>query len=380
MRKILSLWIVLALLTWVSKLPAQTSLPKASEQVLGRFEARIAQQVEQDDVGSITAAVVSRDRVVWTGSFGWADREKKIAADAESIYRVGSISKSFTALVVVQAAERGLLGLDDAVERYFPEVRKLSGYPASRPITFRQLASHTAGLTREPRLIGAATGPIGQWEEKILASIPATSFQTSPGEKYSYSNIGFGMLGLAVSRAVGKPFMELVRDQVFRPLQMQSSEFVLRPEMQRRLTVGYANRGERVNTEWPAREHSGRGYKVPNGGIYSTVGDLARFIGAMNGTSEVKILNAQSRAEMMRLQTPEGGSGYGLGFSVRQEENGLRLIGHGGSVAGYNAYLIFDPVSKLGVVLLRNYNQGRTNLGRAARELLVELVGLEAGR
>ena len=380
MRKILSLWIVLALLTLVGTLPAQTPLPKESREALGRFEARIAQQVEQDDVGSITAAVVSADRVVWTRSFGWADREKKIAADAESIYRVGSISKSFTALLVVQAAEKGLLGLDDAVERYFPEVRKLSGYPSSTPITFRQMASHTAGLIREPRLIGAARGPIGQWEEKILASIPATSFQTSPGEEYSYSNIGFGMLGLAVSRAVGKQFMELVREQVFRPLQMKSSEFVLRPELQRRLTVGYANRGERVNTELPAREHSGRGYKVPNGGIYSTVGDLARFIGAINGTSEVEILNAQSRAEMMRRQTPEEGSGYGLGFSVRQEENGLRLIGHGGSVAGYNAYLIFDPDSKLGVVLLRNYNQGQTNLGQAAKELLVDLVGLQSGR
>ncbi len=377
-RNVVLGWLVWILLAGVGTLPAQTPLPKESEELLGRFEARIAQQVAQDAVGSITVAVVSADQVAWTRSFGWADREKKIAADEHSIYRVGSISKSFTALAMAQAADKGLLRLDDAVERYFPEVRKLSGYPDSTPITFRQLASHTAGLIREPRLQGAAAGPIGQWEEKILASIPTTSFQTSPGEKYSYSNIGFGMLGLAVSRAAGKPFMELVRQEVFRPLHMTSSEFVLTPEMQSRLTVGYANRGERVNAELPAREHAGRGYKVPNGGIYSTVGDLARFIGAMNGTSPVQILTSQSRAEMMRLQTPQGGSGYGLGFSVRQDEHGLRLVGHGGSVAGYNAYLVFDPDSKLGVVLLRNYNRGQTNLGRAARELLVALVGLRA--
>ncbi len=114
---------------------------------------------------------------------------------------------------------------------------------------------------------------------------------------------------------------------------------------------------------------------MPNGGIYSTVGDLARFAGAITGTSAVEILPAEWRREMMRVQTPESPTaGYGLGFALRTRESGMRTVGHGGSVAGYNAYLVFDSVSKVGVVLLRNYNGGNTNLGRSAAVLLEELV------
>lgn len=81
------------------------------------------------------------------------------------------------------------------------------------------------------------------------------------------------------------------------------------------------------------------------------------------------------RRELMRVQTPEGPTaGYGLGFSLRTRESGVRTVSHGGSVAGYNAYLVFDPMSTVGVVLLRNYNRGNTNLGRSTIALLEELV------
>jgi CubicO group peptidase (beta-lactamase class C family) len=114
---------------------------------------------------------------------------------------------------------------------------------------------------------------------------------------------------------------------------------------------------------------------VPNGGIYSTVGDLARFIGAMNGALGDVMLDAKSRSEVMRIQTPENPSnGYGLGFQIRVTDDGRRLVAHGGSVAGYTAHIVFDPDARLGVILLRNYNSGRTNLGNAATSLLTELL------
>ena len=84
---------------------------------------------------------------------------------------------------------------------------------------------------------------------------------------------------------------------------------------------------------------------------------------------------------MLTIQTPEDSSrGYGLGLSIRVADNGVRLVGHGGSVAGYNAHLVFDPVTKIGVVLLRNYNSGNTDLGRVAQELTAELAGIVARR
>ncbi|NIM57934.1 MAG: serine hydrolase [Candidatus Aminicenantes bacterium] len=349
---------------------------------ISRFEAQLAQDVAEDGVGSISAGVVVGNDVVWAKGFGWADIEKQTPADEETIYRTGSISKSFTAVLMVQMVEKGYFKLDDPVEKYFPEINNLADRPeGAKPITFRHLASHTSGLSREPNLKDAASGPISQWEDKILASIPKTSYLSPPEERYSYSNIGFGILGLAVSRAVGKPFMDLVQEHIFSPLAMTSSFFILTENHIPHLAMGYVKRGDgTLNAEFPAKEHAGRGYKVPNGGIYSTVGDLAKFVAAMTGSSSARIFSEETRNEILSRQTPEGGGGYGLGFTIRTDEEGFTSAGHGGSVAGYNASMVFHPESKIGVVVFRNYNRGKTNLGRSTRDLLKELASAEASK
>jgi CubicO group peptidase (beta-lactamase class C family) len=346
---------------------------------IAQFAEQISRDIEEDNAGSITAAVVMGNEQIWAKGFGWADTQKKIPADAQTIYRTGSISKSFTAVLLVQLQEQGVLELDDRVEQYFPEIKQLAGYSEYQPITFKQLASHTSGLIREPELPDAASGPIEEWEAKVLASIPTTSFQSAPGECFSYSNIGYGILGLAISRAVKRPFMELVGDLIFDPLRMKSSGFVLTPEMGSHLAVGYVRGEDGIwDAEFPAKEHAGRGYKVPNGGIYSTVGDLGRFIAAQTGSAPIHILSAESRAEMQKRQIPgKEEPGYGLGFCVWLEEDGNCIIGHEGMVAGYHAYLIFDPESRIGVVLLRNYSEGKTDLVQCANRLLRELVTVD---
>jgi CubicO group peptidase (beta-lactamase class C family) len=347
------------------------------EAAVANFEAKLAGDVAKDGVGGVIAGVVVENRLVWARGFGWSDVMKSIPIDVHTIGRTGSISKSFTAVLMMQLVEAGFFGLDDPVADYFPEINSLSDSLKKRkPITFRHLASHTSGLIREPKLEGAASGPIAYWEEKILTSIPNTSFLASPGEKYSYSNIGFGILGLAVSRAAKKPFMQLMNDYIFRPLDMKRSTFVLTDEMWDHLSTGYqVKKDSTIDSEQPAIEHSGRGYKVPNGGIYSTVPDLTKFIAAMTGASSVHILTRESREEMQKFQTSMSDStGYGLGFFIRVSADGIKVVGHSGSVAGYNAYLGFNPNSRIGVILLRNYIPGSTHLRRSGEALLIELV------
>jgi len=343
------------------------------------FRERLRGDVAADNVGGITAAVVAGDKVIWVEGFGWADRDRRIAAGADTIYRIGSITKTFTAVVLSQLVDRKTIALDDPVEKYFPEVRRFTGArPGAKPITFRQLASHTAGLIREPALAGAASGPIAEWESKVLASIPATSFDALPGERYAYSNIGYGVLGLALSRAARTPFMKLVADGIFTPLGMTRSTFILTRRLWPGLSVGYANSGARIDAELPAREHLGRGYKVPNGGVYSTVGDLARFIGALDGAGKT-VTSAAMRREMLTKQTPEADdAGYGLGLQFLSSPGAATLAGHSGGVAGYTAHIQFDPQSAIGVILLRNYESGRTNLVGAASQLLRALVAESA--
>jgi CubicO group peptidase (beta-lactamase class C family) len=346
------------------------------EAAISRLEMSLAEDVAEDKAGSISAAVVVGNEIVWAKGFGWADVEKRVAAHEKTIYRIGSISKSVTAVLMMQMIDKGLFRLDDPVEDYFPDVKNLADKPENDiPITFRHLASHTSGLIREPKLRGAASGPIHLWEEKILESIPKTSFRTLPGEKYSYSNIGYGILGLAVSKAAEESFMDLVAKNIFDPLGMESSFFILKEKHLSRLSTGYVKRRDgTIDASSPALEHAGRGYKVPNGGIYSTVCDLARFIAALTGAHAVKIFKEESRMEMLKQQTPDNGARYGLGFSVQIDEDGFMTMGHGGSVAGYNATLVFDIGTRIGATILRNYSRGRTNLGKSARRLVKELA------
>ncbi len=370
--------LTVAILLAPSSLVAQ---PRTSSRdaIIARWADSLARDVARDSAGAISAGIVVGDSIVWARGFGYADVIRKVPADAQTVYRIGSISKSFTAVLLMQLVERGTVTLDDSVAQYFPEIGGLAERRAgTKGITFRQLASHTAGLIREPRLRGAATGPFEQWEQRILESIPTTAFDTVPGARYQYSNIGFGMLGLALSRAAAAPFPDLVTSGIMRPLAMSSSGFVATPEIRRHLAVGYANRpGQAPDTVAPAREHAGRGYKVPNGGIYSTVGDLGKFIAGMTGASRAPILSPASRAEMMKVQTPEDPRrGYGLGFSITTTRDGRRIVSHGGSVSGYTAHLAFDPDARIGVILLRNY-AGAVNLGARANALLGELVAAE---
>lgn len=349
--------------------------PSRVVEAIAHFEDQIANDVDAERIGGMTAAVVLGGDVYWAQGFGWADVQRRAPAAPETIYRVGSISKCLTAVVLVQLREEGVLDLDDRVEVHLPEIRALRGYCEHPAMTLTQLASHTSGLAREPTLQDAAIGPMKEWECKVLASIPTTSIDFQPGSCYSYSNIGYGILGLAISRAAEASFIDLVDDLILAPLGMMESGFFPTRKMWSSLATGYARPWGVVNTKIPFDEHGGRGYKVPNGGIYSSVRDLGRFIASQAGLGAVSILSADARALMHTTQTPGADhSGYGLGFGIHNGSRNRLMVGHEGSVAGYNAYMVFDPGSGAGVVLLRNYGNGKTDLEQCGSSLLEQLV------
>jgi CubicO group peptidase (beta-lactamase class C family) len=292
------------------------------EAAIASFSKEVAAQVAEDAVGGIAAGIVVDGDLVWAKGFGWSDRETQRPMLPGAVSRTGSISKSVTALVLMRLVDQGVVGLEDPVEKYLPEFSAvMERRPNAGPVTLRHLASHTAGLEREPANVEAmVSGPIEIWEERIIESLQNTAYDSIPGTRYQYSNIGFGALGLALSRAAGVPFMDLVQTEVFDPLGMTGSLFVVvGGELEPRLAAGYANRRDgTIDADGPRREHRGRGYKVPNGGVYSTVADLGRFLGAVAGVPGLRILSEEGRKEMVSIQTPESQeTGYGLGLEVR---------------------------------------------------------------
>jgi CubicO group peptidase (beta-lactamase class C family) len=367
------------------------------------FERELAEDVAADAVGSVAAAVFEGDSIVWEGAFGWRDSDDRSPAMPSTIYRAGSITKTVTALVLLRLVESGDVGLDDPVVRYLPEIRRLEGgrarttpwtdsqraHPATR-ITLRQLASHTAGLERESGEAVHGRGRFRDWKRKTIRAIPDTRLSSPPGERYLYSNVGYALLGMALERAAGRPFEILVDSLVLRPLGMTSARFVLRGDDYDRLAAGYVNLpGRDPDPRVPRGEHRGRGYRVPGGGLYATAGDLARLGMALTGA--IPLVPDSLRRGMLTGAEPEpapvagsdGSAGapgggpdrgvdYGLGVQLI-ELGDVALAGHSGTVPGYAAYLLTDPERRTGVVILRSYNRGATNLGAAATRVILGL-------
>jgi CubicO group peptidase (beta-lactamase class C family) len=330
------------------------------QRVIDSFNRQLEEEHLRDTVGSLSAIVFIGNKIAWSGAFGKADNEKGIDAGVSTVYRIGSISKTFTAYLMMLLVQDGTIGLDEPVAKYLPEIRQLkwaAGIDTSS-ITFRELASHTGGLAMEPGLWDAAAGPIGEWENKVLSSIPTTDVTFSPGTKFSYSNIGYGILGLALSRAAHQPFMQMVEDRIFEPLHMTSSFYVIPAGDEDRVAIGYHRNAFGVpDGEAAKAEYAGRGYKVPNGGIYTTTSDLARFIMAQYSDSDR--LAKKYREMMQTIQTPgEGKYGYGLGLNISYTDDGSKMAGHNGSVAGYTAFMVFSPGSKVGAIVMRNCDYG----------------------
>ena len=255
--------------------------------VVSQFARQLAHDVQQDDLAGITAAIARDGEVLWSRAFGWADRERQVPAARETIYKVGSISKTVTAALMATLVDEGMVSLSTPLEELVPEIGDIGDRPAdANPALpmLRHVANHTSGLPDVPELPDASIGHVSIWKSKLLASIPTLRYRTRPGTEYHYSNVGYALLGLALDRAGNQDFVEQVRMRIFEPMGMTSSTYLIDANLRARLATGYYNRpGRPVNTEYPLRQHANSGYRVPGGGAYSTVDDLARLAAGVMG-------------------------------------------------------------------------------------------------
>lgn len=348
------------------------------EKIIEDFISQVKSDLQSDNInGSISVAVLQSDDILTSDTFGYLNHNKTEVADSETLYRIGSVTKSFTGFLLVKLHQDSVLNMNDPVEKYLPEVKTIPGYVNYTPITFKQLASHTSGLDRETRNRDANFGSVSEWEEKLINALPQTSFRSEPGERFRYSNIGYAILGLAISRAANKPYIQLIEEEILSPLNMTNTFFVVPEEKTKKLAEGMAGGPTaELNFQLPLDEHNGRGYRIPNGGLYSTISDLAEFMKACMGES--KILNEESLDMIHTTQTPTTGlrANYSLGFDLYSDQ-GINTIGHGGSTPGYSAHFEFERNSKYGVILLRNYNFGNTNLDLRSNALLRTLSTID---
>jgi len=207
-------------------------------------------------------------------------------------------------------------------------------------------------------------GALAVWQKKVIDCLPETTYANEPGTTYLYSNIGYASLGLAIERTAGKPFTTFVTERILRPLGMTRTGWEPSADLRKDLAHGYQRpqAGGAATRSGPDRELEGRGYRVPNGALFSTINDLMKFVAWELGQGPDGVLKRETQnANYARIfatgqadaRSPSFASGYGVGFQVSRRGE-LVILGHGGSTAGYHASALVHRPSSLGVIVLRN--------------------------
>jgi CubicO group peptidase (beta-lactamase class C family) len=338
----------------------------ASEQIsladAKSIELRIKDVMQKDGFPGFSVGIVFEDNLIYSQSFGVIDRDTKRSATADTLYQIGSISKVFTATLLAVMRDKGIVSLDDPVSKYLPAEVKLPTDKRGAPmITFRHLATHVSGLP--PDVVNPSREKDGDpWRgysvDSLYAGLAQTKLAFPTGARSGYSNLGYGLLGLALERAAGKPYEALLKQYIFDPLKMENSTITLKEKHLKLLATPYRDDNPMVKTQpWDL------GVLSSAGGVTSSVADLSKFLSLQFHAGEANITPVAG-STLLELQTPqrfitEWSSAYGLGWRIDRSDKIGNVVSHGGDVDGYASYLAFSPLHKIGVIVLTNSGIGR---------------------
>ena len=295
----------------------------------------------------LSVAVARGDRIIVDRGAGVADLEWNQAADAKTVFRIGSLTKQFTAAAIMKLAEQGKLGLDDRLSRYVPEFDT-----GGRAVTIRQLLNHTSGIpnyTAQPGFVNREA-PLALTEQEVLKLVAGVPFDFEPGTNWRYSNTNYFLLGMIVEKVSGRSYADFMQHELFDPLGLTHTRYgSLAPIIPER-AQGY----EFDLASGTRRNASPIGMTIPGGagGLVSTAGDLLRWqIALTNG-------RAVSPASFQQMITSTAKTGLGAatyGFGLMNDRAGSqRRIWHNGGINGFNSVLSWWPDLGLRTAVISN--------------------------
>ena len=333
----------------VDLLLAKGADPKAPVRpVEERLEAMFADVVKGQSAG--LAALVARDgKILFEKGYGLANLEHRVPVTTATKFRIGSISKQFTAAAILRLQEQGKLNVQDKLSRFLPD------YPRGDEVTLHHLLTHTSGIrsyTSKPDFL--ATAALNIKPADLIKSFRDDPFDFSPGEKWSYNNSGYFLLGHIIEKVSGESYDQFLRRNFFEPLGMKNTGVHRWDEVLEHEAHGYTSEkgGFKKALNWDMSRAGGAG------ALYSTVGDLFRwnealFSGRVLSEASLKaaFTPVSTKADP---KTPEKSSeGYGYGWSIGKRR-GLSEIGHGVGLNGFTSYLLRHPSENVTVVVLAN--------------------------
>ncbi|HEU5278964.1 MAG TPA: serine hydrolase domain-containing protein [Gaiellaceae bacterium] len=322
--------------------------------------SRLVREAQSGErIPSLSAAAVGNGEVVWQEALGLARIEEKEAATPDTQYRVGSITKTFTAAAIMQLRDAGELDLDDRLERHVPEAHH--GGP-----TIRRMLAHMSGLQRE--LPGYVWETLEFPDREGLVSGLADARQVlPPGARWHYSNLAFALLGEVVARRSGLDYEDYVRERLLEPLGLRRTTF------DQHLPAANAYYVEPYADVVRPEQNLIKGAFAAAGSLWSTTADLARW-GVFLVEGAEGVLRKEAAQEMRRFQSmadlEKWKLGWGLGLMLMREDDRL-FIGHGGAMPGFLAGLAISPDGRSGAVVLVNSGAG-VKIDELTRKLAVK--------
>jgi D-alanyl-D-alanine carboxypeptidase len=320
----------------------------------------------QADGPGATAIVVRDGEVVYRDARGMAHLELGVPLSPDHVFRLGSITKQFTAAAIMLLAEQGKLSTDDEITKFLPE-HPIHGHE----ITVEHLLTHTSGIFSYTSIPGYMLGSEIRADlstEELIEVFSDLEMDFKPGEDWSYSNSGYVLLGAIIERVSGKPYPEFAQEHLFGPLEMHNSHYG-GPQLISGRVQGYAGTaGNYVNAPFISmtQPHAA-------GSLLSNVDDLARWNAALHG-GELLSSESVDRMTGKHTETGSGGAyyGYGLGVSTFLDEP---IVLHGGGIHGFATFSLWLPETKVFVAVLSNSAQNPVRPGYVAYALAAEAIG-----
>lgn len=373
--------LVLALSGCVEPGPSEKSTTAVETDIaLGdRVDAAAAIALREIHAAGLSIAVVRHGQLVLAKGFGYADLSERVPVSADTVFRLASITKEFTAAALLHLQEEGELSLDDRIGDYLPN------YPAAgQRITIRDLLSHTSGLSDVAVIPIFEEGGVGYTRERIIDLVASQPLDFEPGTGHSYSNVGFIIAGMVIEEATGTTYGDYVTDEILEPLGLEQTRFC--PDEQP-ADARWAHGYDPQHGNWSRALRLGRAPALVDpapinmelvssaGGLCSTVTDLARWPGMLRS-----FLHPAAYREMSRPTVLADGTTvpYGLGIQIR-EFGSHPAVSHGGVVAGFVSIVADFPEDDVTVAILVNTRLLNLGLGVQLADRVLGAVFDEPG-
>jgi CubicO group peptidase (beta-lactamase class C family) len=333
----------------------------AGEDFTNAIHAYLQQCVEAEKINiCIVVGLVDESGASIVGC-GELDNGKEVNGD--TVFEIGSVTKTFTALLLQDMVERGKMKLDDPLASYLPKSVRM---PArnGKEITLLQLATHTSGLPCEPdnrepdhydpRYVDA---PCTDYSvEKLYAFLSSYQLTRDPGSQFEYSNPGMALVGHAAALKAGTNYESIVVDRICRPLQMDSTRVTLTPELKSRFAIGHSHCGYAL----PSCDF---GALAPVSALKSTASDMVKYLSANLGLTPSPLVPTMERTHAVRFLNTLADFSIGLGWIISRDPRGTKTVWHNGATYGHLAFVGFDKERRHGVVVLSNSRMSNELLG-----------------